>query len=417
MKFYHKNPRQISERRFSDLRRWLRELGDLSGIVHDLNSDEVVGGNQRVRVFNVNACEVTLVEGPHEPDEQGTVALGYVTWEGKRYGYRQVRWTPRQCEQANVVANKAGGGWDWDVLANEFEVGDLLEWGFDEAELGMAGFGFDEEEPPAPEPQIDRATELQEKWRVERGQVWEVPSRTVAGRCHRVMCGDSTDEGAVERLSNGAKVALIVTDPPFAITGSATGSDDMSGLDIIAPFFRLWMKNWFRLLPMLAHVYVCCDWRTYAMVDGEAKRQKAVPKNCIVWRKTTGGGLGSFYQNCHEFIWFGVVQPPRRIKKNLTGHHTITGVPNIWEIAPVTYGSGKHKANHTANKPAELFVRAIENSSGVGDVIGDPFVGAGTCLVACEKTGRVGYGMEIEPKYIAVTLERLEGMGLEPRLA
>jgi len=158
MKLYHKNPRQITERQFTDLRRWLRELGDLSGIVHDLNSDEVIGGNQRARVFDVNQCEVTLTEGPHEPDEQGTVALGYVTWEGKRYGYRQVRWTEEQAAKANVVANKAGGGWDWDVLANEFEVGDLLEWGFDEAELGMAGFEFEEEGPLADEQAQARIT-------------------------------------------------------------------------------------------------------------------------------------------------------------------------------------------------------------------------------------------------------------------
>lgn len=137
MKLYHKNPRQITDRQFDDLRKWLREFGDLSGIVHDLNSDEVIAANQRVRVFDINQCEIILTEGPHEPDEQGTVALGYVVWEGKRYGYRQVRWTPEQCQQANVVANKAGGEWDWDVLANEFEVGDLLEWGFSEKELGI----------------------------------------------------------------------------------------------------------------------------------------------------------------------------------------------------------------------------------------------------------------------------------------
>ena len=137
MKYYHKNPRQITDRQFNDLRRWLRELGDLSGIVHDLNSDEIIGGNQRARVFDINQCEVVLTDGPHEPDEQGTVALGYVLWQGKRYGYRQVRWTEEQAAKANVVANRSGGDWDWDVLANEFDVGDLLEWGFEEGEFGI----------------------------------------------------------------------------------------------------------------------------------------------------------------------------------------------------------------------------------------------------------------------------------------
>ena len=137
MKSYHKNPRQITERQYKDLEKWLLELGDLSGIVHDLNSDEIVAGNQRGRVFDINQCEIVKVQEFDEPDKQGTVALGYVVWEGNRYGYRAVRWTERQCEQANIIANAVGGGWDWDKLANEFDTGDLLDWGLTEFDLQM----------------------------------------------------------------------------------------------------------------------------------------------------------------------------------------------------------------------------------------------------------------------------------------
>lgn len=141
MKPYHKNPRQITKRQMDDLGAWLSELGDLSGIVHDLNTDEIIGGNQRGRVFNVNECEVELTDGPHEPDEQGTVAHGFIIWKGNRYAYRQVRWTEKQAEKANIVANKSGGEWDFDTLANEFDAGELIEWGFDEWELGLHDAG------------------------------------------------------------------------------------------------------------------------------------------------------------------------------------------------------------------------------------------------------------------------------------
>jgi len=137
MKTYHKNPRQIKDKQFKDLRAWLLELGDLSGIVHDLNSDEVISGNQRMRAIDIAKCEIVLVDGPHDPDAQGTVAHGYVIWQGAKYNYRQVRWTERQCEKANIVANKAGGTWDFDTLANGFEMDDLLEWGFEPQELGI----------------------------------------------------------------------------------------------------------------------------------------------------------------------------------------------------------------------------------------------------------------------------------------
>ncbi len=71
---------------------------------------------------------------------------------GTRNAYRQVRWTPKQCEKANVTANKLGGGWDFDVLANEFDVGDLLEWGFKGWEIGIPdGVDVDAEWQAMPE--------------------------------------------------------------------------------------------------------------------------------------------------------------------------------------------------------------------------------------------------------------------------
>jgi len=162
MKTYHKNPRQITRKQFSDLEKWLEELGDLGGIVHDLNSDEVIGGNQRARVFDILKAEnapIVLTDEFDPPTRQGTVALGYIQWRGERYGYRQVRWTERQCEQANIVANRAGGEWDWDVLANEFEMGDLLTWGFDETQLFGAGMMVPDFQPVG----IDEQPRLDQK--------------------------------------------------------------------------------------------------------------------------------------------------------------------------------------------------------------------------------------------------------------
>jgi len=138
-KQYHKNPRQITAKQYEALAIDLAELGDLGGIVHDLNSDEIIGGNQRSRVFDLNACDVALTEVLEEPDAQGTVAHGFIIWKGKKYAYRQVRWTERQCERANIVANKRGGTWDFDILANAFEQDDLLSWGFEPFELGIGG--------------------------------------------------------------------------------------------------------------------------------------------------------------------------------------------------------------------------------------------------------------------------------------
>jgi len=135
MKSYHKNPRTITTKQFDALAETLDELGDLSPIVHNLETDEVISGNQRMRVMDINRCKIVLTAELDQPDDQGTVATGYVEWRDSRYAYRAVRWDEHTAERANVVANKAGGAWDFDILANEFEVEDLLEWGFSEIEL------------------------------------------------------------------------------------------------------------------------------------------------------------------------------------------------------------------------------------------------------------------------------------------
>lgn len=84
MKEFLRNPRRITQKQFNDLAAWLKKYGDLSGIVHDLNSDQIIGGNQRTKVFNVNECEVELVAQYDRPDEQGTVAHGFIVWRGHR---------------------------------------------------------------------------------------------------------------------------------------------------------------------------------------------------------------------------------------------------------------------------------------------------------------------------------------------
>jgi len=133
--------------------------------------------------------------------------------------------------------------------------------------------------------------------------------------------------------------------------------------------------------------------------------------------------LGAGIEPRHELIW-------------LKNNHVLGRVDYAYKHEPILYAwkEGGHKfygdfqtsilefpkpqaSNlHPTTKPVELVQRLIENSSLVGQAAYDLFLGSGTTLVACEQTGRVGYGMDIEPKYVSVTLERLAGMGLEARL-
>jgi hypothetical protein len=129
LKPYHRNPRQISKKDYERLTDTLTRLGDLSGIVHNLNTDEVIGGNQRMTVFTDGTPEI--VETYDKPDEQGTIAHGFIVWKGHKFAYRQVKWNEATAAEANIAANLGGGDWNWEVLANEWDASSLIEWGMD----------------------------------------------------------------------------------------------------------------------------------------------------------------------------------------------------------------------------------------------------------------------------------------------
>lgn len=139
IKGYKKNPRKITEKMFNLLGETIKEFGDLSGIVVNVRTGEVVGGNQRTQFFKndfENVASITKTKLP-KPTEQGTVAYGYVEYKGEKFNYREVDWDEKKADRANIVANKVGGFWDNDILANQFDMEELLGSGFEEFELGF----------------------------------------------------------------------------------------------------------------------------------------------------------------------------------------------------------------------------------------------------------------------------------------
>lgn len=133
MKQYAKNPRRITPKQLEQLKANIQELGDLSGIVHDLNTDEIITGNQRSRVIDINKCEVVITEKYDKPTPQGTVAWGYIIFEGQKLNYRQVCWSDQQRAKACITANALGGDWDYEVLKSDWkEESEMLDgWGLD----------------------------------------------------------------------------------------------------------------------------------------------------------------------------------------------------------------------------------------------------------------------------------------------
>ena len=131
MKPYAGNPRIITKAGFKALSDSMRNLGDLSGIVHNIPTDEVISANQRCRVIGFDEAEILVEHRFDPPTELGTVATGYVLWEGEHFSYRAVRWDDETCERANIQANALGGTWDW-VSLSALDTDKILSYGLDE---------------------------------------------------------------------------------------------------------------------------------------------------------------------------------------------------------------------------------------------------------------------------------------------
>lgn len=137
LKPYHKNPRILKEDKAKLLFDSLEDFGDLSGIVVNRLTGEVIGGNQRTNFFKMKDAKIVLTEEFEKATKQGTVATGYVIFSGERYSVRIVEWDAKRAERANILANKVSGEFNYEILANEFDQEMLLESGFTAGELGF----------------------------------------------------------------------------------------------------------------------------------------------------------------------------------------------------------------------------------------------------------------------------------------
>lgn len=114
-----KNPRRISKEDFESLKKSILTFGDLSGVILNVTTNELVGGHQRVEAFKAlgNNVDVQYAEQLQTPTSKGTVATGFVIIDGERYSYREVQWSKEMQQAANIAANRISGEFDLDLLA------------------------------------------------------------------------------------------------------------------------------------------------------------------------------------------------------------------------------------------------------------------------------------------------------------
>lgn len=262
-----------------------------------------------------------------------------------------------------------------DLLA-DFEKGDLAaDFGMGDGEFAelLKEWDLDEEPPEDPGPQVDRAEELREKWGVETGQMWKLGA-------HRLICGDCTDAAVVERVMGGEKAGAVVTDPPYEMEPSQI----RAALNLLSDRATLLLTG--------SQAYAMC-------ADGWEYRMD------FVWRHRQPRSFPTIYQPVMYHHPILIIAKPgaktgwNRPRKDFS---------SVIEIDGPEFPRGE--IGHA--KSASLFVEMISGSD--FDIWADPFIGAGTTLIACQKIDRRCFGIELNPANLAVAIERCNQMGLTP---
>jgi DNA modification methylase/sporulation protein YlmC with PRC-barrel domain len=315
----------------------------------------------------------------------------------------------RELAIADNRASELGLEWDTDVLKQfETEEVDLSPF-WDERELVQF---FARLSGEAPEPRIDQAAELCKKWATETGQLWLIGP-------HRLLCGDSTSEADVARLwaGQGERGALLATDPPYGVGyGMESGPDSaqrfgsMGNDEADGPRLQGFLEKAFlAALPYLRENAAWYLWHAqltqgFFAAAAAAAAQLLVHRQ-IIWAKHHFIlGHGDYHWQ-HELCFYGW-RTGRRAPW-YGGRDQAT----IWDIdRPMA------ATTHPTEKPTEIFARSMRNNTQAGEICYEPFAGSGTQVCAAETEKRVCYAIEIEPKYVAVALERLSDMGLKPEL-
>lgn len=274
---------------------------------------------------------------------------------------------------------------------------------------------------------VDHAEELREKWHTERGQLWLIPSQTMPGRDHRLLCGDSTNVDDVTRLMNGERAVLFATDPPYLVSYDGTNhphkwhepdsNKDWSdtyhdwdnatqGEELYDGFIRLALE--IAITPE-APWYCWHASRNQGMLERLWEKYGAFVHQQIIWVKDRPILTRSWYMWQHEPCFFGWIKgkKPHRIPEK-------EFLSSVWSFPTITPGTS---TDHPTSKPVEVFAIPMVQHTHLGDLCYEPFAGSGSQFVAGEQQGRVVYGMELQPQFVAVILERLSGMDLVPVLA
>ncbi len=349
------NPRELTKDQHKQLTDSITRFGLVDPLIINTHKDRaniLVGGHQRLKIAKeLGFKEIPCVEVELSLDKE---------------------------KELNVRLNKNTGQWDWDSLANYFDAGELLEWGFTEDELQ-----FSEPQEVQGLTDDDDVPEVEESI-TKQGDLW------ILGE-HRLLCGDATKKEDVERLMDGQKADMVFTDPPYGINRAEGfgGFDGFGGYG--KPIARKKYKGgWDDERPPKELFTAIQELADKILIFGGNYFADLLPQgnHWVVWdKKNTMPTFG----DC-ELIWTNIKRDSVKIKE-----FVYNGL------------IGKEKERfHATQKPIQLLVELLNEYESENGIVLDTFLGSGSTLIACEKTNRKCYGLELDPHYCDVIVKRWE---------
>jgi len=377
------NPRLIKDHKFKQLVKSIQDFPqmlELRPIVIDENN-MVLGGNMRLK-----AClEAGLTDVP-------VIHANNLSEDKKK--------------EFIVKDNVGYGEWDWDDLANNWDALELTEWGLDIPNFDAEVLEAQEDNFAAPDGGIETDIVL--------GDLFEIGE-------HRLLCGDSTDSDQVAKLMNGQKADMVFTDPPYNIGFKGSMSNKMvNGKKAPADSANqrhdeikndaMTEEEFYNFISdILKEIKINCLGAFYICFGSQTLNQLLQPlsnlgieyKSIIIWMKNQAIFSGKDFKSRYEPIVYG------RFNDFFNGARF--NEEDIWEFART-----QKNDLHPTMKPIPLIENALNYSSIEGMNILDLFLGSGSTMVASHQLKRKCYGMELDPKYCQVIVDRMHK--LDPSL-
>lgn len=370
---YANNARTHSDEQITKLRSSLREFGFVNPVLVDKDNN-IIAGHGRIMAAKTEGIE-----------EVPCVLVEHLTEAQKK---------------AYILADNRlvlDAGWDMELVNLELE--SLKEMDFD---ITLTGFEMGEfdlgEDKEIVEDDFDADAALSEIVEPisKRGDVWQLGK-------HRLMCGDSTVVTDVEKLMDGNKADLFLTDPPYNVDyeGGTKEKLKIQNDKMNDDSFRLFLKDAFQCADIVmkngAVFYIWhADSEGYNF-RGACRDIGWKVRQCLIWNKSSMVMGRQDYHWKHEPCLYGW--------KEGAGH---LWVADRKQTTILNFDKPSRSGEHPTMKPIELFDYQIKNNTKGDDIVLDLFMGSGTTIMACEQNGRIAYGMELGEKYCDVIIKRWE---------